>query len=268
MAKRKAAPLIAVAGVVVVGALAFGTFAESGGSSVKVADPGGGAVPPSPGPPAPFSISTLGPIGTAAQDPGGGGGGGGTPGSVGPPGIQGAQGSGRPQGFEGGGDRLFLSGVNLLDPNQSATTSGDNTFPTPLAVAAAPVDPLLGSGTGQTPTGCATDPQSVDYYAIPLKIETVGFSGAPQVHLRITGGGSVTVRLMQQAPNDGPCQTVASGAGGISGGIADISLSGRTNFQFTTGFTPALVISAPGSHTISTDSFNPSFIRLPGLSGV
>jgi hypothetical protein len=267
MAKRKAAPLIAVAGVVVVGALAYGTFAESGGQ-VKVADPGGGAVPPSPAPPAPFSISTLGPIGTAAQDPGGGGGGGGTPGNVGPPGIQGAQGSGRPQGFEGGGDRLFLSGVNLLDPNQSAATSGENTFPTPLAPVGAVGGPLLGGATGQSATGCLTDAQSVEYDAIPLKIETVGFSGAPRVHLRISGGGLVTARLMQQAPNDGPCQTIASGSGGIAGGITDFSLSNRSNFQFSQGFTPVLVISSPGTHTISTDSFNPSFIRLPGLRGV
>src|SRR4051794_30241668 len=127
--RKKAGVLVAVGAVAVIGVLAYSTHAELSKPQAKVADPGGGHVPASPAPPPPYSVSTLGPIGTAAQDPGGGGGGTGVPGNVGPPGIQGAQGSGSAQGFQGGGDTLYLSGVNLLDPNRNAATSGSNTFP-------------------------------------------------------------------------------------------------------------------------------------------
>ena len=41
---------------------------------------------------------------------------------------------------------------------------------------------------------------------------------------------------------------------------------GARRFTFSKGYTPALVITAPnGSHTISTDSGNPSYIFFPGL---
>jgi hypothetical protein len=263
MAKRKATPLFAVAGVVLVGALAYGTIA-SGGSKVRVADPGGGPVPASTGPEPSLAVSTLPPIGTAAQDPGGGGGGGGGGGNVAPPAIQGAQGSGGAQGVVGGGDTLYFSGVNLLDPNRAATTSGNNTFPTPQAAAGGILAPVTG---GTSATGCATDPNSVDYYAIPLKIEHIGFTGAPHVHLRITGSGPVTATLFQQAPN-GACQALTSGSSTISGGVANLTMGSLGRFSFTPGDTPAIVVTSPGSHTLSTDSQNPSFLELPGLSGV
>ncbi|HSP38114.1 MAG TPA: hypothetical protein VLR26_10205 [Frankiaceae bacterium] len=265
MAKRKTGPLLAVAGVAVVGALAYGTV-MSGGSSVKVADPGGGAVAATTPPPAPYAISTLGPIGTAAQDPGGGGGGTGAPGGLGVPGIQGAQGSGSPQGNVNSTNTLFFSGVNLLDPNQSATTSGDSTFPNPLRAVAGPLGPVLGGTSGST-VGCATTADSVGYYAIPLSIETVGFNGTPQVHIRISGGGPITVTLAQEDPN-GNCPVIASGSGTISGGVANLTLGGPRHFQFSKGYIPALVIRAPsGSHTVSTSSGNPSYLRLPGMYG-
>ena len=43
MAKRKAGPLLAIGGVALVGALAYGAF-FSGGTSVKALDTGGGAL--------------------------------------------------------------------------------------------------------------------------------------------------------------------------------------------------------------------------------
>lgn len=262
MARRKGGALIGVAGVALLGAVVYGATA-SGGSTVKSADAGGGAVPGPSGAPAPYAIHTLGGIGTAAQDPGGGGGGTGEPGSVGPPDIQGAQGAGSAQGSENSSDTLYLSGVNLIDPNPSAVTSGQNTFPS-LGTSGAPIfDPLLGTSA----TGCATTPDSVGYYAIPLTIETVGWNGAPRAHIRISGGGPITLTLYQQSPNGG-CQAVTSGSGTISGGVANVTLGSR-RFQFTKGYTPALVIKAPsGSHTISTDSNNPSSITFPGLYGV
>jgi hypothetical protein len=255
--------LIALAVVAVVGVLGYATISEAGGT-VKTADTGGGGVPASAGPPAPYSISTLGPIGTAAQDPGGGGGGTGAPGNVGPPGIQGAQGSGRAQGPGGNDGKLYLSGTNLLDPSRSAATSGQATLPNPLASVGGVVN-LPGQSSS---TGCAKGGSETDYYAIPLSVETVGFSGTPTVRLRISGSGPVTVRLEQQTPNGNSCQTISTGQGSISGGIASFSLTRRTNFQFSRRFTPSLVIAATGSHTISTDSNNPSYIALPGLSGV
>jgi hypothetical protein len=263
MARRKGGPLLAVAGVALVGAIAVGTFTSSGGSSV-VADRGGGPVPGASPPEAPYAISTLGAIGKAAQDPGGGGGGSGAPGTVARPGIQGTQGSGRGQGAGGNDGKLYLSGTNLLDPSRSAATSGQVTIPNPLTSVGGVV-----SVPGQSSsTGCATDSQSADYYAIPLAVETVSFSGTPTVRIRISGAGSVTVRLEQQTPSGDSCQTIASGSGTISGGVASFSLSRRNGFTFSRGYTPALVISAAGSHTISTDNGNPSYIALPGLSGV
>jgi hypothetical protein len=263
--RRKAGPILAVAGVVVVGALAYSTLSDSGGSKTKVADTGGGAVSASPGPPAPYAISTLGAIGTAAQDPGGGGGGTGVPGSVGNPAIQGAQGSGTPQGAGSNGDRLYFSGVNLLDPNPAAATSGETTFPSPGSGVAGAIGPV----TGPSSTGCATSADEADYYAIPLQIETITFAGAPRVHIRISGSGPVTASLVQQAPNNGGCLPISSGSGGISGGVSDFSLSGAGNFRFRQGYTPALVIKAPtGQHTISTSPDNPSYIVLPNLTGV
>jgi hypothetical protein len=260
VARRKALGGLVV--VALIGAAAVATVSESGGS-VKTADAGGGSVPPSAAPVAPYAVSTLGPIGTAAQDPGGGGGGTGAPGSVGEPGIQGAQGSGSPQGPGGNDSRLYLSGTNLLDPGRSETLSGSVTIPNPLGV--------LGSlplpGGGEQATGCATDAQSTDYYAIPLHVETVGFRGTPRVHIRISGSGPVTVELAQQSPGKG-CQTITSATGSISGGVADFALNGVGAFQFTHDDTPALVVSAPGSHTITTDADDPSYVFLPGLYGV
>jgi hypothetical protein len=263
MARRKAGPLVAVAVVAVVGFLGYSTMAESGGSGVKVADPGGGVLPESPAPPPPYSVSTLAPVGTAAQDPGGGGGGTGEPGNVGTPGIQGAQGAGSAQGFESGGDTLYLSGVNLLDPNRSATTSGSNTFPSLTGGVGGVLGPLVG---GTEATGCADDPDEVDYYAIPLEVETVGFNGAPSVHLRITGGGTVTAMLYQES-QEGSCELVTQGSGGVSGGVANFSMGARS-LQFKKGYTPVVVFKAAGQRTITTDSANPSFIRFPGLYGV
>lgn len=264
--RRKAGPILAVAGVVVVGALAYSTISDSGGGKkMKVADTGGGAVAASPGPPAPYAISTLGAIGTAAQDPGGGGGGTGVPGSVGNPAIQGARGSGTPQGAGSNGDRLYFSGVNLLDPNPSAATSGETTFPSPGSGIAGAIGPV----TGPSSTGCATSADEADYYAIPLQIETVTFNGTPRVHVRISGAGPVTASFVQQAPNNGGCVPIASGTAGISGGVADFSLSGVGKFRFRQGYTPALVIKAPnGQHTITTSPDNPSYLVLPGLAGV
>jgi hypothetical protein len=256
----------AVGGLIVValiGVAAVATISESG-SSVRTADTGGGIVPPSAAPPAPYAISTLGPIGTAAQDPGGGGGGTGAPGSVGAPGIQGSQGSGSAQGPGGNDSKLYLSGSNLIDPGRSDVTSGSTAIPNTLAGVAGAL-PIPGGGT-QT-TGCATDAQSADYYAIPLHVETVGFRGTPSVRIHISGAGPVTVRLEQQSPG-GSCQTVDGATGQINGGIAEFSLGSLSSFQFTHDFTPALVISAPGSHTITTGPADPSYIFLPGLYGV
>lgn len=263
MAKRKAGPLLAVAGVAVVGALAFSTLSDGGGSKTTVADTGGGAVLASPPPPAPFAISTLGAVGTAAQDPGGGGGGTGVQGQVGPPGIQGAQGGRGAPGYQDGGDTLYFSGVGLLDPNRSATTSGDNVFGGPG------VGGVLGALGGQSDSsvGCAKPPQQTDYYAIPLRNDAT-FSGNPKVHLRISGGGSVTALLYQQLP-DKSCQLIGQGSSGINGGIADVTL-GVGGHTFPNGVLPALVIQAndSASHTISTSNQDPSYLYLPNLTGV
>src|ERR1700710_262818 len=106
MAKRKViGPLVGVAAVVLIGGLTKGCV--NAAQEPKKLDFGGGDIAAATGPPAPYSISTLPPVGFAAQDPGGGGGGGGQPGTVGLPGYQGAQGSGSAQGFEGGGDKLY-----------------------------------------------------------------------------------------------------------------------------------------------------------------
>lgn len=252
-----------VAGVVVAG-VAAGTVLDSG-SKTLAADSGGGAVPPPSSAPAPYAISTLGPIGTAAQDPGGGGGGTGEPGSVAPPGIQGAQGSGSPQGPGGNDGRLYLSGTNLIDPNRSGVTSGSVALPNPVAAVGGLLNPVTG---GTSATGCATGANSTDYYAVPLTVETVGFGGAPHVHIRISGSGPVTVRLAQQSSNGNSCPTVASGSGQISGGVADFTLSSPGKFQFSRGYTPAVVISARGSHVITTSQADPSYVALPGLYGL
>ncbi len=263
MAIGKAGPLVAVGAVAVLGFLGYSTIAESGGSSVKVADPGGGSVPPSSPPPAPYSINTLSPVGTAAQDPGGGGGGTGVPGTVGRPDIQGAQGAGSPQGYQNGGDVLYLSGVNLLDPNRSATTSGQNTFPTATGGVGGVLGPLVG---GTSATGCANEPDEVDYYGIPLTYLNIGFNGAPAVHLRISGSGPVTATLYEE--KDGACSQLSQGSGTISGGVANFSMGARS-LSFRKGYTPVVVFKAPqGQHTITTDSANPSFIRFPNLFGV
>jgi len=262
MAKRKAIPLLALAGVFVVGALTYGVISDSSGS-VPTADPGGGAVPAPSGPPAPYAISTLSPVGTAAQDPGGGGGGSGPPGFVGPPGIQGAQGPGSAQGPGAVDPHLYLSGVNLLDPQRSAVSSGENTFPSPATTIGGILGPVAG---GTDTSGCATTANSTDYFAVPLRIETSGFSGTPQVHLRISGGCGVQVTLFQQSPG-GACQPVTSGSGTIYGGVANVTLGARQNFTFSKQFTPSLVVTTTGAgqHTISTTSADPSFIFLPGL---
>jgi hypothetical protein len=264
MAKRKLGPVVAVVGVVVVGALAFGVFSETG-QSIKTADAGGGALPAAAAPEAPYSINTLPPVGSAAQDPGGGGGGGGRPGTVGTPAIQGAQGAGRAQGLESAGNTMYLSGVSGLDPNRSSVTSGETTFPTPVSAVGTVLDPVPGQASASG--GCSSDPQSVEYDWVPLTVQTVGFSGSPHVHLRISGGGPVSARLVQ-FDSGGSCQTLSTGSSTISGGIADFTLSPR-RVTFARGFTPALVITAPtGPHTVSTSNQNPSFILLPGLFGV
>lgn len=262
MARRKRGGLLlGVAGVAVVGALAYGTMTDGGGS-VKVADPGGGAVPASPGPPAPYAISTLGSIGTAAQDPGGGGGGTGEPGSVAPPAIQGAQGSGSAPGSADSGDTLYFSGISTLDPNRSATTSGENTFGGPGVGGV-----IGGLAPDDSATGCAKPPQETDYYAIPLRND-VTFSGNPRVHLNITGGGTVTVLLYQETQSEN-CQLIGQGTAPIRGGTADVTL-GVGGHRFPTGVLPAVVIRANdgASHTIRTSSGNPSYITFPGLTGV
>jgi hypothetical protein len=261
MARRKGGPLLAVAGVALVGAIAYGTV-TSGGSSPVVADRGGGPVPASSPPEAPYAISTLGAIGHAAQDPGGGGGGTGVPGNVGPPGIQGAQGSGTGQGFADSGDTLYFSGVNLLDPNRSATTSGQTTFGGPGIGTVAGALP-----GGSSAVGCASPPQETDYYAIPLR-NVVTFRGNPRVHLNISGGGSVTALLYQQTSSK-QCQVVGQGTAPIRGGIADVTL-GVGGHDFPVGVTPTVVIRANdgSSHTISTSSGNPSYLYLPNLQGV
>lgn len=262
MARRKGGLIWGAAGVVLLGAIGYGAL-SAGGSQVKTADPGGGQVPGAAAPPPPYAIHTLGSIGTAAQDPGGGGGGTGPPGSVGVPGIQGAQGPGSPQGSQVLGNTMYLSGVNLIDPNRSAVTSGQNSFPTPGSSGAALLNPVGGTSA----TGCATTPDSVDYYAIPLRIETVGWNGAPQAHIRISGSGPITITMYQQS-SSGACQAITSGSGAISGGIANVTLGAR-RFTFTKNYTPVLVIKAPsGSHTITTDANNPSYVVMPGLFGV
>lgn len=259
--RRKAGPLFGVAGVVLVGALVYGTL-FSGPPTVKTADTGGGAVPAASGEPAPYAISTLPPIGNAAQDPGGGGGGTGEPGAFGGPAIQGAQGSDPAPGFADAGDTLFFSGVSTLDPNRSATSTGDNTFG----------GPGLGTVTGPLPqsddtTGCAKPPQETDYYAIPLR-NVVTFQGNPRVRVNISGGGSVTVSLYQQLQDD-TCQLIGSGTAAIRGGVADLNL-GVSSHRFPVGVTPALVIRANdgAQHTITTSSQNPSYLNLPNLNGV
>jgi hypothetical protein len=261
MARRKGGPLLAVAGVAVIGALAYGTL-SSGSSSMKVADPGGGNPTASAAPPAPYSISTLGPIGTAVQDPGGGGGGTGAPGSLGVPGIQGAQGSGSAQGYQDAGDTLYFSGVNLLDPNRSATTSGQNVFGGPGVGGV--LAGLPGSGSV---TGCAQPPQQTDYYAIPLRND-VTFRGNPTVHLNISGGGTVTALLYQQTQSE-VCQLIGTGIAQISGGTANVTIN-VSSHRYPTGDLPALVLQANDGqqHTITTSSGNPSYLHLPNLTGV
>lgn len=262
MARRKVGSLLAVAGLAVTGVLAYGAF-FSGGSTVRTVDTGGGAAPAASATESPYPVHALPATGTAAQDPGGGGGGGGTYGNVGPPAIQGAQGAGNRTGPVGSGDVLYFSGVNTLDPSRSSTSSGDNTFPTPGGAGAGLAAPVAGTSA----TGCATDPQSVDYYTIPLVVETVSFTGAPRVHLRISGGGPVTARLFQQT-HDGDCQLLTAGSSTISGGIANVTLGSRGVTRFAKGATAAVVVTAPmGSHTLSTSSDNPSFLTLPGLTG-
>lgn len=265
MARRKIAGYLAVAAVI--GGVAVATISESGSEPLK-ADSGGGAIAPSSPPPAPYAISTLDPVGNAAQDPGGGGGGTGEPGTVGGPGIQGAQGPGSPQGPGGNDGRLYLSGPNLLDPSRAATTSGSTMVPNPLTGVGGITDelPILGGGASSS-TGCADDADEVDYYAIPLKIETVGFTGTPTVRIRITDGPAVSVTLAQMSLN-GDCQTIATGTGPVRNGVAEFSLSSTGPFQFRKNFIPALVIKASGSRTITTDNANPSFVGLPGLYGV
>ena len=73
---------------------------------------------------------------------------------------------------------------------------------------------------------------------------------------------------MQQTPDKSNCVGVSSGSGQISGGVADFSLSSPGKFQFGHDYTPALVISVLGSHTVTTSSENPSYVALPGLYGV
>jgi hypothetical protein len=90
------------------------------------------------------------------------------------------------------------------------------------------------------------------------------------VHIRITGGGPISARLVQfRSPDQGgQCQTLSTGSGTIAGGIANFTLGARS-LTFSKGFTPGLVITAPaGPHTITTSAQDPSFLVLPGLFGV
>lgn len=266
MPRRKVGILV-LAGVVVAGAAAATVL--GGGSKTLTADAGGGAMATPSEAAAPYAIHTLAPVGTAAQDPGGGGGGSGVPGNVAPPGIQGAQGSGRPQGSGGNDGRLYFNGTQLLDPNRSATTSGSVTLPNTLAGVAGVLNPVLGSTGGSgTTTGCATSADQADYYAIPLQVETVGFTGTPVAHVRISGSGLVQAQLEEFPSGGGACRPVTSGSAYISGGVANIPLGSLGRYQFTHGSTPALVITAAGNHVISTDFNNPSYLVLPGLYGV
>ncbi|MDQ1647962.1 MAG: hypothetical protein QOG60_19 [Frankiaceae bacterium] len=264
MAKQKVVPLLIVAGIATAGVLAYGTLTDEGASkAVRVADPGGGPVAASPPPPAPFAISTLGAVGTAAQDPGGGGGGTGPPGSVGNPGIQGAQGGRAASVVHGTGNTLYFSGVSTLDPNRSAATSGQNTFGGPGVGSA--TGPLGGSSASSTT--CKNPPQETEYDAIPLR-NNVTFSGNPRVHLNISGGGSVTALLYQQLSNKS-CQLVGQGTAGIGGGTADVTL-GVGGHTFPTGVLPVVVLRANdgASHTVTTSNQNPSYLLLPNLTGV
>jgi hypothetical protein len=264
--RKKGGLLLGAAGVAVVGALAYGTL-SSGGSTVKVADPGGGSMAAPSQAPAPYAISTLGAVGTAAQDPGGGGGGTGDPGTVGRPAIQGPQGSGSAQGYADAGDTLYFSGVNLLDPNRSAVTSGQNMFGGPSATTVVNgVGTLLGGGNDSV-TGCARTSQETDYYAIPLRND-VTYRGSPRIHLNISGGGTVTVLLYQETQSKN-CELVGSGTASIVGGRADVTI-GTASHLFPTGVLPAVVVRAndTAAHTITTSSGNPSSIYLPNLTGV
>lgn len=265
--RKKGGLLLGVAGVAIVGAAAYGVLGSSSGGTTKVADPGGGAAAPSSPAPAPYAIHTLGAVGTAAQDPGGGGGGTGAPGTVGLPGIQGAQGSGSPQAPGAATTTLWFSGVNLLDPNRSAVTSGQNMFGGLSATSVADgAGTVLGGGNNST-TGCATTSQQTDYYAIPLRND-VSYRGDPRVHLNISGGGTVTVLLYQETKSKN-CELVGSGTAPIRGGVADVTIGGGSHL-FPTGVLPAVVVQAndTASHTISTSSGNPSYIYLPNLTGV
>jgi hypothetical protein len=267
MARRRARVLLGTARAALLGVVVLLVLTSCKNSRDSI-DPGGGPVAGPTATPEPFAISTLPPVGRAAQDPGGGGGGNGPrPGAVGPPGIIGPLGGGSVD-RAGLGDFLYFSGVNLLDPNRSATTSGENTFPSPLSPLGGlgPITDPLGGLLGGSATGCATTPDSVDYYAVPLTIEHITFSGTPQVHLRISGAGPVNVRLYQQQPDES-CSLITSGSGTISGGVADLSLGPRSNFQFAQKTVPALVVQAPGTHTISTSRENPSYLELPNLTG-
>lgn len=252
--RRKAGVLFYVAGAALMGAIVVGAVTSGGGSSKKVADPGGGPLAPPTAPPAPYAISTLAPVGTAAQDPGGGGGGTGEPGNVGPPAVQGAQGSGRSQGRGDPADILYFNGVSTLDPTLSAITSGE------VEIGGPPLDTLPGDDSS---TGCARPPRETDYYAIPLRSPET-FSGNPQVHLVISGGGTVTVTLFQEL-NGEDCQALGSGTAPIRGGVSDVTL-GIRGHTFPVGANPTLVIRVNDEevHTLRTSQQNPSYLFLPG----
>ena len=209
MARGRTAILV-VAGVVVVG-VAAGTRCRGRVEDPRPPTRGGGAMPAPSARPAPYAIRRSAPIGTAAQDPGGGGGGTGAPGHVAPPGIQGAQGSGSAQGPGGNDGRLYLSGVNLLDPNRSAATSGQRHDPEPAGRRGR--CPRSRPRPGVRATGCATDAQSADYYAIPLRSRPSASAARRACASAISGSGPVTVSSSSRPRTGAAARRSRSGNG-------------------------------------------------------
>ena len=179
-------------------------------------------MPAAPPPEAPYAISTLGAIGTAAQDPGGGGGGTGAPGNVAPPAIQGAQGSGSAQGFADAGDTLYFSGVNLLDPNRSATTSGQTTFGGPGRRQRRRRAARRRQHRGRLRHAAAGD-RLLRHPAAQRGDVPRQPPGPPQ-HQRGRLGDRTALPADRRAAQ---CQLVGQGTAPISGGIANVTLGVR-----------------------------------------
>jgi len=160
--------------------------------------------------------------------------------------------------------RLYLSSVDLPQPNQSAVAGGD--------AVVKPEDPTssgLPAGLGGTGIGdlsCGS-PNSARYTAIALP-SPLQFTGTPSVHLRTssTGTGTFTVQLMDgSAGANQTCRPVATGSTSRSSGDAIVSLSlSRSAGGIPAGDTPLLVVTVAGSGqaTIHSMSANPSYVDL------